>query len=182
MKHLFLLSSFFLTLSFADVKSSLYHLYQDKNYEKACKEGLKVFSKYRKDEEFISLYAFSCLYADYIDRLAVPITMLDGSEESRSNAAYFSVILMQKKLLQHALLDGYKLTQLKLPTTDHVLSIVFDLYSKADHSRKRSHYMLQDLNNEKISYKLYIKNSNQSQTMVIEEYYDTIMTHRHNYW
>ncbi len=182
MKFLFLLSSLFLTLSFADIKSSLYPLYQDKNYEKACKEGLKVFNTYIKDEEFISLYAFSCLNADYIDRLAVPITMLDGSEESRSNAAYFSVILMQKKLLQHSLLDGYKLTQLKLPSTDYVLSIVFDLYSKADHSRKRNHYMLQDLNNKKITYNLYIKNSNQSQTMVIEEYYDTIMTHRHTYW
>ena len=182
MKILILLSTLFLSISFADIKTSLYHLYQDKNYDKACKEGLKAFARNRNDEGFISLYAFSCLKADYIDRLAVPITMLSKSEESRSNAAYFSVILMQKKLLQHALLDGYKLSELKLPTTDHVLSIVFDLYSKADHSRKRSHYMLQDSNNEKISYKLYIKNSNHSQTMVIEEYYDTIMTHRHNYW
>jgi len=182
MRILFLLSALFIAVSFADIKTSLYHLYQDKNYDKACKEGLKAFNKHRNDEEFISLYAFSCLKADYIDRLAVPITMLSKSEEARSNAAYFSVILMQKKLLNHALLDGYKLEELKLPTTDHVLSIVFELYSKADHSRKRSHYMLQDPDNEKITYKLYIKNSNHSQTMVIEEYYDTIMTHRHNYW
>jgi len=182
MRILLLLSAVFLSLSFADIKSSLYHLYQDKEYEKACKEGLKAFNSNRKDEEFISLYAFSCLKADYIDRLAVPVTLLNHSEESRSNAAYFSVILMQKKLLQHALIDGYKLNQLKLPTTDHVLSIVFDLYSKADHQRKRNHYMLRDPKNDKISYKLYIKNSNENKTMVIEEYYDTIMTHRHNYW
>jgi len=182
MRIILLLSTLLVSLSFADIKNSLYHLYQDKNYEEACKKGFKAFGTYRNDEEFISLYAFSCLKADQIDRLAVPITMLNKSEESRSNAAYFSVILMQKKLLQHALIDGYKLQELKLPTTDHVLSIVFDLYSKADHSRKRSHYMFKDPINTKISYKLYIKNTNQNKTMVIEEYYDTIMTHRHIYW
>jgi len=173
---------FLISFSNADIKTSLYHKYQDKQYEAACKEGLKVFQKYRKDEEFVSLYAFSCLKADQIDRLAIPISILKKSEEARSNAAYFSVILMQKKLLLHALVDNYKLTELSLPKTDHVLSTVYELYSKVDYQRKRSHYTFVDPNNDKISYKLYIKNSNQNKTMVIEEYYDTIMTHRHLYW
>lgn len=177
-----LISSFFVILAFADIKSSLYHLYQDKQYQEACKEGLKVFQEYRKDEEFVSLYAFSCLNADYIDRLAIPISLLKKSEEARSNAAYFSVILMQKKLLYHSLLDAYELSELKLPTTDHVLSIVFELYAKVKHERKQNHYVFQDSQNDKVSYKLYIKNGGRSKKMVIEEYYDTIMTHRHIYW
>lgn len=171
-----------ITFSHADIKVSLYHLYQDKQYDEACQEGLKVFNQYRQDEEFVSLYAFSCLNADQIDRLAVPISILGNSEEARSNAAYFSVILMQKKLLYHSLIDGYKLSELKLPKTSHVLSTVYELYSKIDNSRKRSHYTLIDENNNKISYKLYIKNSNQENKMIIEEFYDTIMTHRHVYW
>lgn len=182
MRFFILLSSLFLTLVYADIKNSLYHLYQDKQYEEACREGLKVFQTYKEDEEFISLYAFSCLYADYIDRLAIPISILKDSEEARSNAAYFSVILMQKKLLYHSLIDGYKLAELKLPTTDHILSIVYDLYVRADHERKRSHYTFKDKHNDKIFYKLYLQNSNDTQKMVIEEYYDTIMTHRHIYW
>ena len=64
--------------------------HQDKAYQKACKTGLKVFQKFRNDEEFVSLYAFSCLNADQIDRLAIPISILKNSEEARSNAAYFS--------------------------------------------------------------------------------------------
>jgi len=180
MKIIILLSIIFLHVAFSDTKTTLYHLYQDKNYEKACKEGLKVFQKNRKDEEFISLYAFSCLKADYIDRLAIPISVLKNSEEARSNAAYFSVILMQKKLLYHALIDGYQISKLKLPTTDNVLSVVYDLYLEVDHDRKRNHYTLTDKNNDKISYKLYIQNKNKK--MVIEEFYDTIMTHRHIYW
>jgi len=166
----------------ADIKVSLYHLYQDKQYKEACQEGLKVFNQYRKDEEFVSLYAFSCLKADQIDRLAVPISTLKNSEEARSNAAYFSVILMQKKLLLHALIDGYKLTELKLPKTDHVLSKVYELYSKTNNDRKRSHYSFIDTDNNKVTYKLYLKNSNHNKKMVIEEFYDTIMTHRHVYW
>jgi hypothetical protein len=182
MKILFLLSFFFLLTASADIKKSLYHLYQGKQYEEACREGLKVFQEHREDEEFISLYAFSCLYADYIDRLAIPISMLKNSEEARSNAAYFSVIMMQKKLLYHALIDDYKLAELKLPTTDHVLSTVYDLYAKANHDRVRSYYTFKDEKNDKIFYKLYIENSDETKKMVIEVYYDTIMTHRHIYW
>ena len=182
MRYLIFIAIFFNLALSADIKKDLYHLYQDKQYEKACKQGLKVFQKYRKDEEFVSLYAFSCLYADHIDRLAVPISVLKYSEEARSNSAYFAVILMQKKLLYHALVDNYKINTLKLPSTDHVLSIVFDLYSKTDSSRKRSHYTFQDKQNSKISYKLYLKNDTRLKKMVIEEYYDTIMTHRHIYW
>ena len=181
MKVILLLSLLFSFLQ-ADIKTELYHLYQDKTYDKACKTGLKVFQKYRNDEEFVSLYAFSCLYADQIDRLAIPISILKHSEEARSNAAYFSVILMQKKLLFHSLVDNYKLIELSLPKTDHVLSKVYELYSKVDYQRKRSHYTYIDSDNNKISYKLYIKNSNEDKKMVIEEYYDTIMTHRHVYW
>jgi hypothetical protein len=42
--------------------------------------------------------------------------------------------------------------------------------------------MFFDKQNEKVSYKLYINSGNHSKKMVIEEYYDTIMTHRHTYW
>ena len=96
----------------ADLKQELYHLYQSEQYGIACSKGMKHFQKNRKDTEFVSIYAFSCLKADYIDRLAVPISILKHSEESRANAAYFSVILMQKKLLYHAIIDGYDLTPL----------------------------------------------------------------------
>ena len=173
---------FFAILSYADIKTSLYHLYQDNQYEDACQKGFKAFKKNRKDEEFVSLYAFSCLQANQIDRLAIPISILKDSEEARSNAAYFSVILMQKKLLYHSLVDNYKLTELILPKTDHVLSTVYNLYSKVDYKRKRNHYTFTDEKNDKISYKLYIKNTQRGKKMVIEEYYDTIMTHRHEYW
>ena len=166
----------------ADVKQELFQLYQNKQYEAACSKGLVNFHNYRKDDEYVSLYAFSCLQADFIDRLAVPVSVLKYTQEARANAAYFSVILMQKKLLYHALIDGYDLSQVKLPTTDYVLSKVFDLYAQDRDPKERDVYVYRDPDSKKVTYKLYLTNPGKVKKMVIEEYYDTILTHRHIYW
>lgn len=167
---------------YGSVKEELFNLYQSQEYGKACRIGVKYIHLYNKDEQYVSLYAFSCLKSDYIDRLAVPISMLKHSKEARANSAYFSTILMQKKLLYHALLDGYDLSNITLPTTDYVLSKVFDLYAKDDHIQKRDLYVYRDRTSPGVTYKLYIQHSGQIRKMVIEEYYDTIMAHRHIYW
>jgi hypothetical protein len=170
------------TMLQADVKQELFKLYQDQQYKAACSKGLINFHNYRRDEEYVSLYAFSCLKADFIDRLAVPVSVLKYTEEARANAAYFSVILMQKKLLYHALIDGYDLSEVRLPTTDYVLSKVFDLYAQDQEGGKRDVYVYRDPTSPKLSYKLYLTQPGKVKKMVIEEYYDTIMTHRHIYW
>jgi hypothetical protein len=181
MRSIFLILLFFLSLS-ADAKYEMLKLFQDKQYEQACQKGLIEFRKYRKDEEFISLYAHSCLQADYIDRLAVPISALKKTKDARANAAYFSVILMQKKLLLHALLDGYDLTSVRLPTTDYVLSKVFDFYAKDTRSQKGDMITYVDPKRPLISYKLYVEKKGAISRMVIEEYYDTMLLKRHIYW
>jgi len=166
----------------ADGKIETYKLYQDGNYTAACQTGEGLLEEYKNDEEFISLYAFSCLKADYLDKLSLPITTLKNSAESRANAAYFAVILMQKKLLLHALSDQYDLKPVKLPTTDYVLSTVFDLYSKDSASKDRRRYNYIDPKDPKKSYRLFVTKGAPSPKMIIEEYYDKIMTQRHIYW
>lgn len=180
MKLIILLLSMF-SLLLSDAKQELYSLYQLKQYEKACKLGLLNFNKNRDDENFVSIYAFSCLNADYIDRLSVPISILKNSKEARSNAAYLSIILMQKKLLEHSLLDDYNLKLLKLPTTDNVLSKVFDLYSKEQQTKKIPLYIFVDPNNDKISYRLFLSKNADSTNIVIEELYDAILVKKHIY-
>ncbi len=173
----------FLCLSLnANTKNKIFNLYQNEKYEKACNLGYSALSKNSRDEEYVSLYAFACLNSDYIDRLSIPVSLLKFSKEARSNAAYFSVILMQKKLLYHALVDGYDLSKLKLPTTDYVLSKIFDLYSKLEKHESRSVYLFEDENNPKITYKLYLEYDKRLSKMVIEEYYDKISIQRHVYW
>ena len=167
---------------YADTKQKMFDLYQNKKYEKVCRIGFDNFRKNNKDEEYISLYAFACLNSDYIDRLSTPIAMLKFSKEARANSAYFSIILMQKKLLYHSLVDGYNLFQLNLPTTDYVLSKVFDLYSKLGTHEPRSFYLFEDENDNKLTYKLYLTKGERVTKMVLEEFYDTVTIKRHVYW
>lgn len=166
----------------ADVKNDMFDYYQNEKFEKVCNMGNRILDLNAKDEEFVSLYAFGCLKSDYIDRLTIPISLLKFTKESRSNSAYFSVILMQKKLLYHSLVDGYPLSKLKLPSTDYVLSKVFDLYSKLGVHEVRTMYIFEDDKNPKITYKLYLEKQSNLAKMVIEEFYDTITVHRHVYW
>ncbi|MEA3331769.1 MAG: hypothetical protein U9Q29_08770 [Campylobacterota bacterium] len=167
---------------YGDIKQNMFNLYQNKKYEKVCSMGFNNFRNFRKDEEFVSLYAFSCLNSDYIDRLAIPVAVLKYSEESRANSAYFSVILMQKKLLYHALIDNYDLSSLNLPTTEYILSKVFDLYAKLGEHEKRAFYLFEDADDKKLTYKLYIAKDEKLNKIVIEEFYDTITIKRHVYW
>lgn len=167
---------------FADIKQNMLSLYQNKKYENVCKIGFDNFKRYKKDEEFVSLYAFACLNSDYIDRLAIPIAILKFSPEARANSAYFSVILMQKKLLYHALVDNYDLSSLNLPTTDYVLSKVFDFYAKLGVHERMDFYLFEDEKDNKLTYKLYLTKGMKLKKIVIEEFYDAKILQRHIYW
>ncbi len=167
---------------YADMKQEMLELYQKKEYENVCELGFKNFIAYSKDEEYVSLYSFACLNVDYIDRLSVPITTLKFSQEARSNAAYFSIILMQKKLLYHAIMDNYDISSLNLPTTDYVLSKVFDLYSKLKKVERKDFYIFEDKNDNKLKYKLYLIKDDKIDKMVIEEFYNSVSVKKHVYW
>lgn len=172
-----------LTLSlYADIKQNMFNLYQNKKYEAVCTLGFDNFSDNKVDEEFVSLYAFACLNSDFIDRLSIPTAVLKFSKESRANSAYFSIILMQKKLLYHALVDNYDLSEFSLPTTDYVLSKVFDLYSKIGKHEPRVFYLFEDPQDNKLTYKVYLAKDYKLDKIVIEEFYDTINIKRHVYW
>lgn len=178
-----LLITLFLVFNlYANDRLTIYNLYQNNNFEEACNLGFKTFYKNKQDENFLSLYAFSCLEADNINRLSLPIANLKFSKESRANATYFSIILMQKKLLYQALIDGYNFESLNLPTTDYVLSKVFDSYVKLGTHEKRPYYIFKDLNDQNHLYKLYLIQDNKLKKIVIEEFYDTISIKRHVYW
>lgn len=166
----------------ADVKEQMLYLYKQGSFEQSCELGYSQFEANKRDEEFISLYSFACLEADFIDRLSVPSVTLRFSKEARANAAYFSVILMQKKLLYHALLDNYDLSLYKLPSTEYILSKVFDLYTKMGKHTPQDIYHFRDEHDPKRSYTLSITKNDSVPKIVIEEFYDARSLKRHIYW
>jgi hypothetical protein len=179
MNRLLLLVSLSLSL-LADSKQQLFNLYQQGNYLQACNFGLQNFSSHKNDEAYVSLYAFSCLKADFIDRLTAPIMSLNQTKEARANAAYFSVIVMQKKLLMQALYDNKPIKNLTFPTSSYLLSKMFHLYLKNPQSTQFIKEY-QDPSDSRMSYKLYTSESNGRKSLAIDEYYDKILTHHHVY-
>lgn len=173
-----------LTVSFsflhADTSAHLLQLYQKGAYTEACTLGMHNFKLNQDNEAYISLYAFSCLNADQIDSLNIPIKALTQSSEARANASYFSLLVMQKKLLIQALYDNYPLKQLKLPTSLHLLSKVFDLYCKNPQTGNPIKEYI-DISNPRQTYKLYTVQIDTTKTFAIDEYYDKILTKHHVY-
>ncbi|MBV5321877.1 MAG: hypothetical protein JZU62_09325 [Sulfuricurvum sp.] len=159
----------------------MFELYQQRNYLQACDLGKQGFQYHLSDEAYISLYAFSCLKADVIDRLAGPIMVLNQTKEARANSSYFSVIVMQKKLLMQSLYDNKPLQSLKFPTSSHLLSKVFDWYLK-DPQSNQFVKEFKDPSDTHSSYKLYTTTEiNGRKSIAIDEYYDKILTFHHVY-
>ncbi len=165
----------------ASDSSELYTLYQNGQYLKACDAGVEKLQRHKEDERYVSLYAFACLEADRIDRLALPVILLKHSGEARKNATYFAAILLQKNLLTSALEDRTSLTGLTLPTSDYLLSRVFDQFRAEHYTKNGDVYVMSDPENPRKSYRLFLQRSGQSQHLCITEYYDTILTKQHIY-
>ena len=158
----------------------LYRYYNAKSYQKACNLGLRLFGKYKKNGDFLMLYGFSCLKADYIDRLAVPMTGLRKTKTERANASYFATVILQKKLLYHALVDHVDISQLRLPRTDYILSEVFDMYTHNNYTKREGKLYFRP-DNGKV-YTLYLVRSGPSPKMVIEEWEGETLIKTHTYW
>lgn len=180
MKKLFLSTALFLSVLHADIQNQMFQLYQKAAYKEVCTLGIQNFKQIQANEKQLSLYAFSCLNADQIDRLNTPIKTLNQSPEARANASYFALLILQKKLLIQALYDNYPLKLLKLPTSSHLLSNVFDLYCK-DPQSNNSIKEYTDHKNPKQTYKLYTIQIDGQKTFSIDEYYDRILTIHHVY-
>ncbi len=177
----FILTIVFLIFTLhANPSNQMLQLYQKGAYTEACTFGAKNFKLNQQNEAYVSLYAFSCLNADQIDRLNTPIKTLMQSAEARANASYFSLLVMQKRLLIQSLYDNYPLKQLKLPTSLHLLSKVFDLYCKNPQTNSPIKEYT-DRSDPRQTYKLYTVDVDTTKTFAIDEYYDKILTKHHVY-
>jgi len=175
MKHLIwiFLSSCYI---YAGTLLQMYKLYNSHKYSQACNLGLSKLYDHRNDENYISIYAFSCLNAGRLDRLSYPIARLKDTASSRANAVYLSVIVMQEKLLLHSMLDGYKIDHLKLPTTNYILSKIFNWYSALKHHHKVPLYLFTDPHNKHTIYKVYVTTSKQ---LIVEVLHNLTIKHKY---
>ena len=169
---------------FSSNLSTLYKLYEKQEYTKACDYAVKYFYKKRNknSEQYLTLYGLSCLETDKIHRIATPMLRLKSTKDARANSAYFSTILLQKKLLFQALVDKTSLKNLHLPDTNFILSKIFSLFVNEEYILKNEIYTFKDTKKKEMKYQLYIKeNKKKEKQMIIDVYKDDKFTKRYSY-
>jgi len=167
---------------FSSNLSKLYKMYEKQEYIKACDYAVKYYNKNKNNEKYLTLYGLSCLETDKLYRIATPMIRLGESESSRANASYFSTILLQKQLLRQALFDGKKIDDLHLPTTNFILSKIFNLFVNKAYILKDDIYKFKDKDNKEKTYKLYIDKSVKNKIyMIIDIYKDEKFIKRYRY-
>ena len=185
MKHIKLIFLFLLTYNlalFASELDDIKKLYKDKDYRSTCIKAGDVYNLYSDNEDFLSIYAHSCLESDMINRLVLPIIKLYQTPESRENAVYFATILYQKKLLYHALVDDVDISYINLPKTKYILSIIFHRFVNGDYNYKDGAYWFIDQEDNTISYKLTLEEHQKAKKIFIRTYKDGQIIKVRTYW
>jgi len=170
------------TILNATNKEDIINYYKNKDYRKACIKAGDLYQKYKSDEEFLNIYAHSCLEVDMINRTILPIVKLYKTPQSRENAAYFATILYQKKLLYHALVDDVDISYINLPKTKYILSIIFNKFVSGDYEYKNGAYWFTDENNSELSYKLSTEMHQKAKKIFLRTYKDGKIIKVRTYW
>ncbi|NOX16174.1 MAG: hypothetical protein GXP61_09170 [Epsilonproteobacteria bacterium] len=159
-----------LQFSFATNLNDIKNLYDSKKFAQVCIKSGNIYQNYKDNEEFLNIFASSCLKADMINRMVLPIIKLYKTKEARENAVYFTTILFEKKLLYYALSDDLDISYVNLPKTNYILSKIFDKYVKGEYDLKNDAYWFSDDNNSNLSYKLSIEERNGVKKMYLRTY------------
>lgn len=124
------------------------NFFEKADYPKICNQKVQDFLKDSQNEELLNIFGISCLKTNDIDRLALPAGKLSKTQSSRENAAYFADILLKKKLLLHAILDGTDISYIRLPKSDYILSFIFDKFVKKEYVEELGVFIFEEPNSD----------------------------------
>jgi len=164
---IFLLITNFL---YATTKEDIFKSYEAKDYSDACLKSGNLYQEYKNDEDFLTIFADSCLQIDMINSTILPIVKLYKSKKARENAAYFATILYEKKLLYYALIDDVDISYINLPKTKYILSIIFDKFVKKNYDFKNGAYWFTDDTDKELTYKLSAEENQEIKKIFLRTY------------
>ena len=118
--------------------SEIEELFKKKEYTQICKKRWDYINKYRfKNENLLSLVAYSCLKFNYITPALDVAKALVATKEGRDNAVYISSLFLMKKLLISLIKDNMNIKSLRLPVIkDNLLGKVFYLIQKNGYDKE----------------------------------------------
>jgi len=167
---------------YAITKEDVVKMYEKKDYRTACIKSSDLYQQYKADEEFLNIYAHSCLEVDMINRMVLPIIKLYKTPQARENAAYFATILYEKKLLYHALVDNVDISYINLPKTNYILSVIFNKFVSGDYNYKNNSYWFIDDKNNEISYKLSMEKHQNVKKLFLRTFLNGELKKVRTYW
>lgn len=154
--------------------------YTQGEYEKVCSyEVTAMYETYTDNEEFVNMYGHACVETDMISRTVNPINKLIRSPQTRANAVYFTTILYQKKLLYHAFVDNVDISYMRLPRTEHILSIIFDHYVTGDFTKDGDTYIFKQ---DDFTHRLHVEQSGGIYKLIVQSYKDDKLIKTRAYW
>lgn len=179
---LFLSIALLFSFSYGMDKQDIKKIYEDKDYRNACRKAGDLYQRYSSDQEFLSMYAHACLESDMINRMMLPIIKLYETPEARENAAYFATVLYQKKLLYHALVDEVDISYVNLPSTEYILSKIFNRFVSGDYDYKNGAYWFKDREDASVSYKLSAEEHQKTMKLFLRTFKDGEVLKVRTYW
>jgi hypothetical protein len=183
MHKLFIFFTFLLPLyTFASDFDIVKEKYEAKEYRTACIKAGDLYNQYKENQDFLSIYAHSCLESDMINRLVLPIIKLYKTKEARENAAYFATILYEKKLLYYALVDDVDISYVNLPKTNYILSKIFHRFVNGDYNYKNGAYWFSDQKDNETSYKLSLEEHQKVKKIFLRTYKNGQVVKVRMYW
>jgi len=116
---------FSVTFSYAKSIEELVKAFQERKFKVVCQQGMKKFNNGNRDENLLGMIGVACAEIDYINPLADLQKYLRSTKAGRNNASYFATLILQKKLFYQFMLDDIDLGYLRVPDTNHILSVIF---------------------------------------------------------
>ncbi len=173
----FIFLFFSLTSLYAYNASDIQADYKAQQYERICKNNGFFIHKDATSEEILTMIGDACAKVDVLTPLATITKTLILSPQSRESASYFMTLLLQKKLIYQFMHDGIDLKNLRLPQTEHVLSIVFE------HLVLKNYETVNDkliITTPSMQYHLWLSNDTPKR-VYIDEYSNNVRIKQHWY-
>ena len=174
---LFLLSlSYMYAYSYSDVLRD----YEAKNFDKVCLDGSVFYMKNDKNENILTAIGDACAKVDAINPLGNIIKNLISTKENRESGSYFATLILQKKLIYQFMNDSANLRELRLPRTNHVLSVVFENLAKGNYEYIENSNKKVQITADELDYILWLSDD-EPKKVHIDEYKNGKIIKRHWY-
>lgn len=173
---IFLLLGFYTSL-FAYSSDDIMQDYTNGNYKKVCINSASFYKNGGKNEKLLTIIGDACSRIDYINPLGYVVRGLISTPKFRENGSYFATLVLQKKLIYQFMNDGINLQNLRLPRSEHTLSIVFENLVKKNYKIKEKTMIIKLENKE---YKVWLGNE-EKKIVHVDEYNNGKLIKKHEY-